>query len=326
MSGYPVDGAHLTRLQREEMVAMFTGWVESRFKIVSKAPALFGLPPLLVGTNAKFNRIFGKTSLQAVQPGVRPPANPTPMTMQTLVVDTLINARNNVDKLNFKQVDFDILQEIASDQGKTHAQFFDEAFFAQLAKGAALPAIPGVDNAIPGGKVVNLGADEEKDPDALADSIAEVLDRMRVENIPDNELFVAVYPYEFTTLLKNDKLVSRDFTTQGADTAMRKLFYIDGVRIEQVVAMPRTPTPDGEHHLLSNTYNNFAYDVTKDDARAVALIGHPRSLMSASAISLSTDIWYNKEEKQHFIDSDIAFGVRPNRPDVCGVVRKAATP
>lgn len=316
--GLPVDSSHLTRLSFSEMVAIFTGAVESRFGYMSVANRIWPARGLR-GTNAMFNRYFGKTNLIAVTAGVRPDAFSTPMTKRGVDVDTIVLARNNVDLLNDVQSDFAILSEIALDQGKSHAIFYDNTHFGQLAKGAQEGPLAGVDS-IPGGKIETITAGQESDPDVLADAISRVLSAMRRENIPDTELTVFVGPDEFDTLIRNSYIVSRDYTTQGADSALRKIFYINGVRIFETNGMPREATPVGQHHLMSNARNNYAYDLTATDVSARALIGHSKSLMPASSISLNSTVWYNKEELQYFCDSHLAFGVTWNRPDVCGAV------
>lgn len=314
----PTDSSHLTRLSFDEMVAVFTGDVESRFAYLSVANQQWPAR-MLRGTNAAFNRYFGKTKIIGVTPGVRPDAFSTPMTKRGVEVDTIALARNNVDLLNDVQSDFSILAEIALDQGKEHAIFYDEAHFLMLGRGARQGPLAGVDS-IPGGKVETLTAAQVADADVFADKIALVLSAMRKENIPDTELTVYVGPDEFDTLIRNDKLVSRDYTTQGADYAMRKIFYINGVRIFETNGFPKVATPAGQNHVLSNTRNANVYNITADDIKARAMIGHSKSLMPAANISLTAKIWYNDEELQYFADSYLAFGVTWNRPDVCGLV------
>lgn len=320
MSGYPTDSSHLSILKQEEMVALFTGNVESRFAALSIANQ-FWPAKRLVNTNSMFNRYMGDTQLQKIVPGVRPPANPTGNSKRGVVVDTLINARNNVDKLNNVQADFNLVAEIGLDQGKTHAQFYDEVHLHQVIKGAQAPIQPGINGAIPAGQVQTLptvGA--EDDPDALVLYTRKILDAMRELHVPANELIIFVRPTQFSTLIDNEMLTKWQWSEGNADWAKRILYRLNGVAVFETTAIPRTPTPTGEHHPMSNDLNANMYDVSELEAKAQVVIAHRKSLMPAASIFLETDIWYNKEEKQTFIDSDIAFGVTYNRTDVCGVV------
>jgi hypothetical protein len=90
-----------------------------------------------------------------------------------------------------------------------------------------------------------------------------------------------------------------------------------GVRI---VKTSRIPQAAITNHFLSNTGNGNAYDVSAAQAKAVAVIMHPKSLFAGETIPLTSDVWFNREEKQWFIDSFLAFGVTVNRPDCCGAV------
>ena len=51
-----------------------------------------------------------------------------------------------------------------------------------------------------------------------------------------------------------------------------------------------------------------------------AVIMHPKSLLAAEAIPLTSDIWYDKDKLSWFIDSYLSYSVAVNRPDVCGGV------
>ena len=113
--------------------------------------------------------------------------------------------------------------------------------------------------------------------------------------------------------------MSRDFAAGNGDYAKGIIHEIGGMRI---VKTARIPTTAITGHFLSNAQNSNAYDVSTAQAKAVAVILHPKSLMAGETIPLTSDIWFNREEKQWFIDSFLAFGVTVNRPDVCGAVFK----
>ena len=98
------------------------------------------------------------------------------------------------------------------------------------------------------------------------------------------------------------------------------IYEINGARIVKTARIPKAAITG---HFLSNSGNSNAYDVSATEAKAVAVILHPKSLLAGETIPLTSDIWFNREEKQWFIDSFLAFGVSVNRPDVCGAVFKA---
>ena len=142
---------------------------------------------------------------------------------------------------------------------------------------------------------------------------------MEEEDVDVSELVCLVRPTTYRVLQKNDKLVSVDYSAGNGDYAKGKVEEIGGCRI---IKTARIPTAAIVGHKLSNAGNSNAYDLTAEQSDSIVVILHPKSLLAGETIPLTSDIWFNKEEKQWFIDSFLAFGVAVNRPDVCGAVRK----
>jgi len=128
-----------------------------------------------------------------------------------------------------------------------------------------------------------------------------------------------VRPTQFRVLLKNDKLISRDFSSSNGDYAAGMIYELNGARI---VKTARIPTAAITNHKLSNASNGNAYDVTATEAKTVAVLMHPKSLLAGETIPLTSTVYYDQKELQWFIDSYLAFAVTVSRPDVCGRVLK----
>lgn len=319
MSGLPTDSSHLSDVSVDLMLEEYGGEVESQFAKSSIMRQFYRIRPVR-GTDTITNNRVGRTELQALVPGVRPEANATNFGKVSLTVDTVILARDNRSMLNEFQTHFDSRMELARDHGKEIGKFFDEAFIIQAIKGSHQAAPSGLNGAFGAGKNVELAAaGDELDPDLLADAIQDIIVEMEEEDIPVDELVVLVRPTQFQVLLNNDKLMSRDFAAGNGDYAKGIIYEINGARI---VKTARIPTAAITGHKLSNAGNSNAYDLTAEEADAVAVILHPKSLLAGETIPLTSDIWFNREEKQWFIDSFLAFGVTVNRPDVCGTVNK----
>lgn len=320
MAGLPTDSSHLSNMSREDMIDEYGGEVESQFAKASYMREFFRIRTIR-GTDTLTNRRVGRTSIQKVTDGVRPDAQSTPFGKTSVTVDTLVLARDNRSLLNEFQTDFDARMELAQDHGKELGKFFDQAFFIQAIKGAQLSAPTGLNDAIGAGKAVTLSATgDEEDADKFVKAIRTVITAMKEEEIDTDEMIIAVRPTQFDVLLDNDKLVSRDWSGGNGSYANRELYYCAGVRIFESARIPITATASGSHHHLSNVDNSYAYDVDETDAKCKAVILHPKSLLAGETIPLTSDVYYEKTELQYFIDSYLAFGVTPNRPDVCGGV------
>jgi hypothetical protein len=321
---YPIPGPDLSDLDTELMIDEYGGEVESQFAKSSIMRQYVKIRPVR-GTDTIVNNRVGKTTLKKLQPGVRPPADPTPFGKVTLTVDTVVLARDNRSMLNEFQTHFDVRMELAQDHGKEIGKFFDQAFIIMAIKGS-LAAAPVLGDGNPAKQSIGAGknkvltaAGDEDDPDKLAQAITDIIVQMEEEEIPVEELVVFVRPTRFQTLLNNNKLLSRDFAAGNGDFAKGLLWEINGARIVKTARIPETAVTD---HFLSNAQNSNAYDLTASQAKAVAVILHPKSLLAGETIPLTSDVWFSKEEKQWFIDSFLAFGVAINRPDTCGAVFK----
>lgn len=315
----PADSSHLSDLDISLMIEEYGGEVESQFAKSSVMREFVKIRPVR-NTDTIVNNRVGKTTLQKIVSGVRPDAAKTNFGRVALVVDTVVLARDNRSMLNEFQTHFDARRELAVDHGKQLGKFFDEAFLIQTIKGAGMAAPADLNNAIGAGKSIELTAvGDELDPDKLYVGIKNILVKMEEEDIDLNEVVVFVRPTEFATLLDHDKLISRDFAAGNGDFAKGMIYEVYGARIVKTNRIPKAAITG---HFLSNVRNSNAYDVSAAEAKSVAVIMHPKSLLAGETIPLQSDVWFNREEKQWFIDSFLSFGVTVNRPDVCGRVLK----
>lgn len=325
MSGLPTDSSHLSEVSTDDLLDQYGGEVESQFAKSSVMRQYANVKPVR-GTDTLVNNRVGRTEIKALVPGVRPDAAKTAFGRVSLVVDTVVLARDNRSMLNELQVHFNARMELAQDHGKELGKFFDQAHIIQAIKGAGQAAPTGtggatLNGAIGAGKSATLAAPgDELDPDKLYRKISDVIVAMEEEEIPAEEMVVFVRPTQYDVLLDNNKLISRDYSSGNGDFAKSKINTIKDARIEKST---RIPTAAITGHLLSNAANGNAYDVSATEAKAVAVLVHPKSMLSGETIPLQSDIWFSKEEKQWFIDSFMAFGVTVNRPDCCGRVLKA---
>ncbi len=306
----------------------YGGFVDSQFAKTSFMGTLVKVRKVRGGNTIQNNRV-GRSSLQALVAGQRPNATSTKLGKVTVTVDTVILARDEQAMLDQFQESFDLRQEVGQDHGKELGKFFDEAHIIAAIKGAtsAAPKDTGGSVDLAGfgaGKINILGnANDEKDAEALHKSIEEVITAMDEEEIDLDELVVLVRPTEYTVLANNNKLISRDYNDgSNGEFSKRTVHEIAGVRI---VKTSRIPTSAISGHFLSNADNSDFYDVSAQEAKSVAVILHPKSLLSGESIPRMSDVWFNKEEKIWFVDSWMAFGVAVDRADCCGVVFKNGT-
>lgn len=318
----PSDSSHLSDQAKADLIADFTGVVDSRFAKKSIMRNFVQVQSIR-GTNTKMIRKVGAGTgqLQKVTDGVRPAATNIDFGKAQVTVDTIILARHNTSLANDFFSDFNVRQELALEQGKTLAQFYDESLLIQAIKAARLPAPSGLNGAFGAGKSKTLGASgDELDPDKLFAAINSVLLNMEEEDIDPEECAIFLRPTMFDVLLNHDKLVSKDFSAADGDFRDGKLMTIRGCPL---VVTARIPNAAITGHQLSNENNGNAFDVSATEAKAAAVIMHPQSLLVGETIPLMSKVHYSDVELQWFIDSLQSYGVAPRNQAVTGAVFKA---
>jgi len=305
-------------------IDQYGGAVESQFVKTSIMREYFTLKRI-VGTDTVTNDRIGKTSLQAVVEGTRPSSSAPTFDNISVKVDTVVLARSNVALLHDFQAHYDVRAAVGQEHGKEIGKFFDEAFLIQGIKAAMInvgtaagetPAPEGFKS----GTVITLSAaGDENDPDKLQRAIEDMCADIEKKDVDLEGAALFVPVDQYYTLLRNDKLISGDYSTGNGDYAQGMVLRSNGVRI---VKTNRIPSAAASGHFLSNAGNNNAYDVSADEAKAAAVLLMPKALLAGETIPLTSDVYYDKPELQWFIDSYLAFGVTPNRSEVAGVVMK----
>lgn len=299
------------------VIEEFTGMVEGTIARKSALQGFITVKPVK-GTSTLTNYGVGESTLQKVTPGTMPDGAVTEFNRMFLTVDTLINARATVPILDTFQTQFDTRKEIASEHGKKIAKFWDQSFFIQAAKAAALAGSTfGALNGHAGGSTVTLTtAGDQLDPAKMYKAIADLAILMENKDVDwrGDDIMIAVRPDIFYTLQQAEQIVNSDYvTSNGTKLEGQAIFKAFGVPIISSNNVPNTVITG---HLLSNTANSSAYD--GDFTKLAALAFSPKALLAGETIPLTSDVFYDKLTKQWFIDSHLSYGVTPNRAEFAG--------
>ena len=336
-----IDSGNINPLYIEQ----YGGEVEHRFLKDSFMRQFFKFKSVR-GTDTVTNDRIGHTALQKVTRGVRPTDSSPTFDNISVKVDTIVLARTNQFLLDDFLAHIDVRKEVGIEHGKEIGKFFDESFIVQAIKAAQItnqdPAgikIGGWEDAVnpsaaavpttivrtapegfQGGTVVVLGAaGDEVDPELLELSIQDLCQSIEEKDVDINEAVLLVRPAQYYALLKNDKLLDKDFSTANGDYAGGKVMKANGVRIQVTNRFP-TQAQVGQTHFLSNAGNGNAYDVTQADANCQVLLLMPKALLAGETIPLTSKVYYSDIELQWFIDSYLAYGVTPNRSEMAGAI------
>lgn len=320
----PTNSNHLSDQTNDEMIEEYAGAVDSQF---AKSSIMRGFVNIegLSGTDTKIKRRVGRTVIKKVVAGVRPDASPTNFGRTSVTVDSISLARDNRDLLNEFQTDFNARAELGKDHGKELGKLFDQAHLIAGIKGAAVTAVPtaaggtSYNGAFGAGSTSTLAASgDDLDPTKFYEAIAAQVTQMEEQEIDIEECVCFVRPTYADVLLNNDKLLSRDFSSDNGDFANGTFKTLKGVPIVTTTRLPNAAIPN---HVMSDAKNSNFYNVTAAEARTRALIIHPKAIMAAETIPLTSKVYYDNKELQWFIDSYLAFGVNYDRPDCAAAVR-----
>lgn len=310
------------------------------------------------GTDTLTNHRMGGAQLQKVTRGQRPVDHAPTFDNISIKVDTLILARTNTALIDDFISSLDVRKEVGEEHGKKIGTFTDEAFLVQGIKAAQVTVVVPVKNAndevtgqeekggwkdrivsgdgsptgrtgyakrtapigFNGATTVQLGsANDENDPVALELAIQDMCQGIQEKDVDLDGAVILLRPAQYYVLLKNDKLISSEFSTGNGNYAKGKVLESNGIRIEMTNRFPKQSDVGVTHHL-SNAGNNNAYDVSRADANCVAVLLMPKALLGGEAIPLTSKVHYSEVELQWFVDSYLSFAVTPNRAEMAGAI------
>lgn len=295
------------------------------------------------GTDTLTNPRMGRTQLQKLQRGVRAEDHSPTYDNISIKVDTVIIARTCEFVLEEFQSSYQTRTEIGMEQGEEHAQFFDEATIAQYVKGAQITTVDpdgnkdggweglaptNIERTAPeghrGGTIVVLaGANDHRDPDLLEAAMRKVTTGLKKKSVKPRECAWLISHDTHEVLSYNEQLINRDLNPM---TINGQYHMAEVERVAGSILYPNNYMPEEVHvrgvndHFLSNAANNWAYNNTANDVKCVAVLVHPKGMLAGESIPMTTDIYFDKKDKQWYIDAWQSFAVTPNRAEFIGAV------
>ena len=311
------------------LIEKFTGIVHEQFLREERFESHFSVQDV-TGTNMVTNKSVGDTQLQKLVPGQEPDATSTEYDNHSLVVDTVILARNTIAMLHDIQSDIQVQQRLAKSQAKQLVKFQDEVLLTQIIKGAQ--ATSGRVSGMFGGNRVDLAAaNDEKDSAKYLDALEALVLQMNEHEV-DNMDLTFVCPWEqYYVLMDDDHLTNADYATGNGGKMTGTVIKAYGFAITPTNRIHQEATGTGasgdqgaDNHFLSNSGNSFRYNTLTADAGCVGLLFGHDALLVGRTMGVQSDIYFNKRLKTYFIDSWFSFGCIADRYEFCGAIHKAA--
>ena len=316
-NGRDTTQAEKLALVIEEFTGMVEGTIKRRSVVENFVPVR-----TVKGTATFTNHAVGKSTLQKVTPGVPLDGIKSDFAKKSVTVDTVIAAREFFSLLEVFQTQMDVRREVAQEQGKEIAKFFDQAVLIQALKAARLTGsaytmgAPGKPLGHAGGSVQTLAAADRADPDKLYAAIKGALTKMELKDVVprEDDVIIVVSPQDYSTLIDAEKLINMNYVTASGNK-VNDAFLLKAVGVP-VFSSNNLPNSVITGHKLTTPFNNFDGDFSK----TVASIFSPKAVMAGATIPVESDVFYEKLYKSWVVDSHLAFSVGPNRAEYAAEV------
>ena len=201
-----------------------------------------------------------------------------PVAEKTIVCDDLLISSAFVYDLDETLAHYSLRSEIAKKIGHALAEAYDKKIFRQIAKAAReahpITAAPGPE---PGGSVINIGAGNEYNAQALVDAFFEAASILDEKNLPKQGRTAVLSPRQYYALVSqvDSNILNRDFgNSQGNLTSGEGLYEIAGISIKRSNNLPflagniSTATP-GENNDYTGDFTNHCGLIYYKDAAGV---------------------------------------------------------
>jgi len=200
-----------------------------------------------------------------------------PVAEKTIVMDDLLVSSAFVYDLDETLAHYSLRSEISAKIGHALAEAYDKKIFRTIAKAARqahpITAAPGPE---PGGSVINLGAGNEYNAQALVDAFFEAASILDEKNVPRNGRTAVLSPRQYYALISqvDTNILNRDFgNTSGSLTSGEGLYEIAGISIRRSNNLPflagTVARVDGENNDYSGNFANHCGLIYGRDAAGV---------------------------------------------------------
>lgn len=325
--GNAANGQDTTIEERRALIVEeITGLVEGTIKRRSVIQGIF--PNRMIrGTDTISAQAVGASQLQVLQPGVALPGIKSDFAKTYLTVDTVVAARENFALLDDLQTNTNRKAEVAEEQGKEIAKFYDNAHLIQAIKAARMTesafsmGVSGKPRGHgQGNQQILANAADANDPDLLYKAFTDLFVKMQLQDVDPvlDGVIVVVKPDAYNTLAHAEHLINMEYTTAtGAVLQNQAVLKAAGVPVFSSNNLPQELVSG---HKLSNANNNNGYD--GDFSKVVAAAFGPKALLTGETISVTSDVFFDKVYKTWFVDSWLSFGAAPMRVEYAGVIER----
>jgi len=209
-------------------------------------------------------------------------------------MDDLLISSAFVYDLDETLAHYSLRSEISAKIGHALAEAYDKKVFRTIALAAReahpITATPGPE---PGGSIIQLGAGNQYNAQALVDGFFEAASILDEKNLPQAGRTAVLSPRQYYALVSqvDSNILNRDFgNSQGNLTSGQGLYEIAGIQIKRSNNLPfqagTVTAVDGENNDYSGDFSNHAGLIYYKDAAAVVEAIGPQVQVTSGDVSV----------------------------------------
>ena len=317
--------------QHELTIPVYNGEVERVLRAESILTPHINVRSLK-GTDSATTRAIGDSKLEKVVPGAAPNGSKTEVGRNTIIVDTMVVAREYFPQLDVFQSNVDVQMEVAQNHGEILAEFLDKTNMIAGIKAArsaqsafaGKPPQAGKPDGHKGGHVQRLAtAADRKDPELLYQAVKQAIVAMQMKkvNLVTAKGFLILNPEDWHTLADAEKLIRTDYIT----SACNKLQGVDVIKAYGLPVLNSVHLPQEvvTAHMLSNVENNGNF-YDGDYSKVVGLMMSPRAVMAAQSVPLTAQKYWDDNRLTHVVGSYLSYAAGINRAEFAATIELPA--
>ena len=294
-------------------IKVFSGEVMSTFAANTVMKEKTRVRSIKQGKSASFAGI-GKTTAEYHVPGTEILGTAIKHDEKIVTIDDLLISHSFISNIDEAKNHYEVRSEYSKQMGQALAQTYDRNLLSMAVKAARDPAglgagIADQDNAA--SVSIGLTPSTTDIVTALYDAAA-TLDE---KNIPESDRFVIVSPSTYYKLVQDDKLINRDFGTNGSysDGSIMRVAGLQIVKSNNLVV----------DHVSAAAFPDFNGKYAVDATDTVGLVMQKSALGTVQLMDLATEMEYDIRRQGTLAVSKMAVGHGVLRPE-CIIELRAA--
>lgn len=229
---------------------------------------------------------------------------------KVITIDDLLISSTFIARIDEAISHFDVRSEYSVQMGQALAQTYDRNLLSLGVKACRDTGAGGIGVGTVGfgnAEVVSVGttyADQD-----VVDALFSAAQKLDEKNVPQEDRFAFISPAVYYRLVRNDKLLNRDFGGDNGTYSDGKVLRVAGI------SLIKTNNLALDHTSVTATYPDYSSKYTVNASDTVALVMNRQALGTVKLLDLSSEMEYDIRRQGTLMVSKMAVGHGVLRPE-----------